>query len=572
MISRLAVPTRPEQLLTVVMMTVLAASLTWLAPTIGMAGDRDDRDDWNDRDDRRDEATWSMSGQGITNWRFQPGEKKLSPRNVGRLKTAWVASLAGDISATPAVVDGEVYVPDWGGKIWKLDAKTGAVIWSKSVSAITGIPDTGFPRSISRTSPAVVNDVVVFGSQAGAWLIALKRKTGELKWKVQLDPHPTAVVTQSPTVHKEVVYVGVASQEEAVVSFDLTYQCCTFRGSMLAVSLANGKIKWKTYTTSNDGVPGGYAGASVWGSSPAIDEKRRRVYVGTGNNFDAPQTVKDCVSAPGGPYYDMCEPQGNGNHVDAVLALDMKDGHIIWSHKLQGYDAWNVACIPPPFSVPGAYELYCPQPTGPDYDFAQGPMLIQTAVGDIVAAGQKSGMFWGLNPNDGSIIWSRNAGPGSTLGGMEWGSATDGHRIYYAVANFNFQQHVLVNPPAGTPLFTIAGFWGALDAATGAVLWQTADPNTTLSPAFNVAVDIGPVSVANGVVYVGSMAGFPGATTGRPTMFALDAATGAQLWSFASGGSVNASPAIVDGTLYWGSGFSNFNLGDASNKLYSFSR
>src|SRR5437870_3970047 len=58
---------------------------------------------------------WSMSGQGITNWRFQPDEKKLTSRNVGSLRTAWVATLAGDISATPAVVDGAVYVPDWGG-------------------------------------------------------------------------------------------------------------------------------------------------------------------------------------------------------------------------------------------------------------------------------------------------------------------------------------------------------------------------------------------------------------------------------------------------------------------------
>ena len=548
MISRVASGIRARTGPTVAV-ALVAIAVTFLAAAGALAG----------------QDSWSMSGQGITNWRFQPGETDLAPGNVGSLAPAWVATLAGDISATPAVVDGEVYVPDWGGKIWKLDAKTGAVIWSKSVSAITGIPDTGFPRPISRTSPAVVNDVVVFGSQAGAWLIALKRNTGELKWKVQLDTHPTAVVTQSPTVHKEVVYVGVASQEEFLVAQDPDYPCCTFRGSMLAVSLANGKVKWKTYTTVNNGSPGGYAGASIWGSSPAIDVKRGRVYVGTGNNFDAPQAVRDCVALHG-PTYPMCEPQGNGNYVDAVLAFDMKDGHIIWSRKLQGYDTWNVACLGPPFALPGTY---CPSPTGPDYDFGQGPMLIPTANGDIVAAGQKSGIFWGLNADDGSTVWSTVAGPGSSLGGMEWGSATDGQRIYYAIANFNFQTYALVNPPPGTPAFTFAGSWGAINPATGAIVWQTADPNTSFT---NVAVDIGPVSVANGVVYVGSMAGFPGATTGRQTMFALDAATGAQLWSYPSGGSVNASPAIVDGALYWGSGFRNFGLGDGNNKLYSFSR
>jgi hypothetical protein len=80
-------------------------------------------------------------------------------------------------------------------------------------------------------------------------------------------------------------------------------------------------------------------------------------------------------------------------------------------------------------------------------------------------------------------------------------------------------------------------------------------------------MDTGPVSVANGVVYVGSMAGFPGSTLGKPTMFALDARTGKELWRFVSGGSVNAAPAIVDGRLFWGSGFANYGLGDSNHKL-----
>jgi polyvinyl alcohol dehydrogenase (cytochrome) len=148
---------------------------------------------------------------------------------------------------------------------------------------------------------------------------------------------------------------------------------------------------------------------------------------------------------------------------------------------------------------------------------------------------------------------------------MEWGSATDGERVYYAIANLTFTAYPMVNPPPGTPAMSFAGSWGAIDPATGDILWQTADPN--------VAIDTGPVSVANGVVYVGSMANIPlvpGSSLGKPTMFALDARTGAQLWSFVSGGSVNASPAIVDGALYWGSGFSNLGLGDGNRKLFSF--
>jgi polyvinyl alcohol dehydrogenase (cytochrome) len=58
-------------------------------------------------------------------------------------------------------------------------------------------------------------------------------------------------------------------------------------------------------------------------------------------------------------------------------------------------------------------------------------------------------------------------------------------------------------------------------------------------------------------------------------MYALDAATGATLWSFRAPGSVNAAPAIVNGTLYWGTGYHNFPaldpLGTASNTFYAFS-
>jgi polyvinyl alcohol dehydrogenase (cytochrome) len=193
-------------------------------------------------------------------------------------------------------------------------------------------------------------------------------------------------------------------------------------------------------------------------------------------------------------------------------------------------------------------------------------MLIPTKAGDIVAAGQKSGLLWGLDAQTGATVWRTLVGPGSSLGGLEWGSATDGKRIYFAVANLNFgptAHYTMVNPPKGTPATSDAGSWGAVDPATGAILWQTADPNGS--------IDLGPVSVANGVLYASSMGAtfVPG---NLPTMFALDASNGKQLWSFTSGGSVNAGPAIVNGTVYWGSGYTHLGFGGANNKLFAFSR
>ena len=91
---------------------------------------------------------------------------------------------------------------------------------------------------------------------------------------------------------------------------------------------------------------------------------------------------------------------------------------------------------------------------------------------------------------------------------------------------------------------------------------QTADPNG--------AVALGPLSVANGVVYANSRAGDPDA----PTMLALNAATGGVSASFASGASVNAGATIVDETVFWGSGYTHLGIPGytGSNKFYAFKR
>jgi polyvinyl alcohol dehydrogenase (cytochrome) len=211
----------------------------------------------------------------------------------------------------------------------------------------------------------------------------------------------------------------------------------------------------------------------------------------------------------------------------------------------------------------------CPQPSGPDFDFGQGPALftVNTAKGrprDLLGAGEKSGVYWALDPSTGAVVWSTQAGPGGIGGGLQWGSSTDGSRIYVSDANTEKKAWTLVNSRNSTTT-TTGGIWSALDAATGQILWQTADPTG--------AKDGGAVTAANGVVYVGSLA--PTVTVGNTTivpntMYALNAATGAILWAFQSGGSVNSGAAVANGVVYWGSGYGNFGAGTANNKLYAF--
>ena len=469
-------------------------------------------------------AVWQTSGQSITNWRYQPMENKISNSNAASLKVKFAEpnTAGADVSATPSVADKTVYFPDWKGNLFSVDANTGVVNWSVNLASLTGIPGM-----FSRSTPTIVGNSLIVGTQNDAWLLAISRNKGQLLWMKQLDSHPAAVLTQSPAYFNGTLYIGVSSSEENLAA-NPNYHCCTFRGSMLAVDAKTGNILWKTYTIpENGGIPGGYSGNAVWGSTPAIDPSRKLVYIGTGNNYTVPADVADGSTA--------IDP---ADYTDALLALDLNTGNIVWADSLMGLtaDAWTVACFAT--SQPGLTN--CPDPKGPDYDFGQAPMLISTVIAgkkqDLVVAGQKSGILWAVDASTGQKIWRTDTGVGSALGGMEWGAATDGKRIYVANA-------------AG-------GFWAAYDPTTGANIWTTNDPNPYNTSYY--AKDISPLSVANGVVYAGSLGGNPDQATTNPTMFALDAATGQILWQFASGASVAAGPAIANGVVYWGSGYKRF--------------
>jgi polyvinyl alcohol dehydrogenase (cytochrome) len=499
-------------------------------------------------------SDWPMFGQNLNNTASIESNTGI---DASKLRTKWVFTTGGDVSARAAVVNGVVYFPDWGGNLWAVNAKTGAKVWGVQLSSYFGAASGSIH---SRTSPAVVNGTVFVGTQEGAYLLAIDASTGALKWATQLESpanDPFALITASPSVSGGYVYTGVASNQEGLAAFIPGFKCCNARGSVVKVNAATGAVVWKTYT-----VPTGYSGGGVWGSNVVVDEGRKSLFVGTGNNYsESTDATYLACKAAGGMKESCASPD---NHVDSILALDLNTGVIKWASKLvswnqssppyffpvrDGSDDWNVDCFPGLGS--GAN---CPESPGPDYDFASAPNLItyngpggqQT----ILGAGQKSGIYYALNPDTGATLWKTQVGPGSSLGGMEWGSASDGKRIYVAIAN-SFGIADALNS---------AGSWAALDPATGKILWQVGDPSG--------AIALGPLAVANGVVYASSMAG----SATSPTMLALKADTGQTLWSFAAGSSVNAGATIVDNVVYWGSGYAHLGIPGytGNNKFYAF--
>lgn len=505
-------------------------------------------------------ADWPTGGQGLQNDRWQQDETRIGTQNVATLAPKWTFTTAGDVSATPAVDDTAAYFPDAAGFLYKVDRASGALIWRSSIAAATGIA-----RDYARATPALSGSTLVIGAQSGkferpntdpavrgGWVLGFDRATGALRWKTRVDDHFATFVTQSAQVHKGVAYVGTASNEEAFANTLFAgqpYVCCSFRGSMLALDVKTGAIRWKTSMVPDEP---GYSGAAIWGSTPSIDKHRNAIYVATGNNYSLPAARSTCVDqATTDAAKRACLA---GDHFDAIVALDLTTGAIRWHFEALAADAWNTDCGLPGFSNGNTNDpTNCPPGAGPDFDFGQAPILTRIGQGkakrDVVGAGEKSGEFLLLDRDSGALLWRKQVSPGGLLGGLQWGSAADDRRFYVANSNSTGFQR---------------GSWAALDPVTGTTLWQTADPGTpTPFGIFGYSAQ-GPVSTANGVVY-----GCTLASSGE--MVAMDAATGAIRWTFPSGSSCLGGAAIVDGTVFWGTGYGVFApLTTAGTKLYAF--
>ena len=529
----------------------------------------------------RDGAAWRTIGQDPANGRNQPLERAISVDNVDRLALKWIAITAGDVSATPAVVNGAVYFGDFGGRLWKLDAGTGGVIWSRLVSEYTGIAG-----DIARTSPSLVGTTLVVGDLRAPNMIGIDARTGERRWITQVHPDPKGIMTGSPVLVGDTIYTGVSASGASGPG-------ATFRGAIVALDARTGRILWRTYSLpDNGGVAGGYAGATMF-SPPAVDVRAGLVYGTFGQPYTEPATVAACNAAHGG-FDESCEQRGS--YLKSVVAFDMQTGAPRWSYRVQGHDPWLRACGSLPPTV-----TWCPaEQDGEKWDLGGSGVNVMRVrmrdrrrgsdrdrdgdgnraeqsgeddggrMRDVVGVGGKSGVYTLLDAKTGEFIWSTLVGPGGDQGGVEWGTAFDGARIYVPITNHHHIPYRVTQNGALTGETTTGGSWAALDPATGTILWQTADPQVETLPGLGeVRVwDLAPLSVANGVVYASSMAKLQS----QDQMFALDARTGRILWQFSAGSSVNSGPAIVNGSVYWGSGYARAGVeGSGNNKLFAFS-
>ena len=137
---------------------------------------------------------WASAGQNNHNTRYAATEHAINAGNVGSLKPKWTFTTAGDVSATATVVNGVAYVPDWGGKLWAIDTKTGKAIWSHDISDYTGTAGAA-----SRTSPAYWDGELVIGTGnlmtpdlSGAFEVGVDARTGAMLWRTKTDDNSAA--------------------------------------------------------------------------------------------------------------------------------------------------------------------------------------------------------------------------------------------------------------------------------------------------------------------------------------------------------------------------------------------
>jgi polyvinyl alcohol dehydrogenase (cytochrome) len=508
---------------------------------------------------RADRQAWPMIGHDSTNTRNQSLERTIGPSNVSRLAPKWVATTAGDVSATPAVVNGAVYFGDFGGMEWKLDADTGKVLWSHKVSDYTGISG-----DISRSSPSLAGNTLVIGDLRAPIMMGIDATTGDLRWSTRLDPDPHAIMTGSPVLAGNTIYVGTSQAGAS-----------TYPAVLVALDAQTGRVLWRRYSLPNtDGLPGGYWGAVMFGP-PAVDLADGLVFGSFKAAEGEPAAVKACHAADPNGFNEFCEQ--SGSYFSSIVAFKLKTGAPVWSYRVIGDVPWQRACGSQPATVTWcAPESDNPMRSGGDkWDVGgSGPNIFQIGHGrdkrTVVGVGEKSGVYIVLDAKTGKFVWNTLIGPGGDMGGMEWGTAYDGDRIYASITNQHHIQYELTEHGIISNATVSGGSWAALDPIKGTILWQTADPQVETLPSLGVVGvwDLGPVTVANGVVYVSSMAKL----ADQYQMLALDATTGVILWKFGAGSSVNSGPAVVDGTVYWGSGYSRSRAeGSGNNRLYAFS-
>ncbi len=516
----------------------------------------------------------------------------IDSRNVRDLELdqVFVDGIVPERRGTPAVTDQAVFLIS-GNKAHAIDRETGCAYWThKEPTVQLPPPSESLVENALRSAsvllveePTLGKRLIITGTNFGK-LIALDAGTGDVVWSRWVNglDRLYPMLTGGIQYHDGTLYVPVATKEILTASVQLN--CCYTKGKLLAIDSATGDKQWEYYPVpepiqlQHNGLFG-YGGGSIW-STPLLDHERNSIYIGVSTALTRPVTETS----------------------NSMVAVDMTTGQQKWSFRGTDpralRDNLNGSCL-----LPYPLNVFCdaltpfdgkinPTPRRPfdrgpadgfDFDMISGSLATTADGTDILIAPSKSGFVYGVNPDDGTLIWENQLGGGGKLGGVHWGVATDSSKAYVAIADADSNKNLLAGlfsdleslldfilaPIArvseGVPLDVVDGGNPgiyALDLETGAIAWE-AHPKRTVDGVEIDSIVSAAVNLSNDLVFTGSLDGM---------VRAFHKDTGEVLWSFDStqvvvspggqpghGGTIDSTgPVAVQDQLFVNSGYSTF--------------
>jgi polyvinyl alcohol dehydrogenase (cytochrome) len=361
-----------------------------------------------------------MAGQAADAWLNGPLQhhanpaSPIDPQNAATLHPAWHIRTAEPVSAAPIAAGGRVYFTDWSDTAYAVNAATGRVVWKRTI----GRPQERWPWHGLAGTGALVGGTWYVASVEGR-LYALDAATGAVRFSERITNQRFAGVLADLQYVSGVLYIGLDSVAEPLSSMLGPGYVPKFRGQVLAVDAATGRVLWRTQLVRPpaNGVP-------VWGGV-AVDQARGLIYVATGNNYSG---------------------RASGTS-DAMICMSARTGRIVWINQTIKHDVW----IPT-------------HPKGPDWDYGAAPQLFTVHRGGraipAVGAGDKAGLYLAFDRLTGRRLWKVEVG--TTQGeGIRWDGSIANGTIYIS-SNTSFADMNAAAHPVRIR---------ALDANTGASRW-----------------------------------------------------------------------------------------------------
>ena len=320
---------------------------------------------------------WTTYGKDLAGHRFADFQQ-ITADSVKHLHVAWTLHLGGvegggiqghgGLEGTPIAEGGMLYVTDGWGSVYKVDVKAGGkLVWKMDPKTDHDWAGAIACCGVNNRGVGLWKDLVISHTLDGR-MIATDKATGTVKWQRQVaDPDKGEGITAAPLVVKDLAITGVTGGEFGI------------RGWIAATDLNTGKELWRTYTIPAKGEPNSdswkdnhgainVGGGATWVTG-TFDAKSNTIYWGVGNP---------------GPDWDAAFRPGDNLYTDSVLALDADTGKLKWHFQMTPNDAF-------------------------DYDGVNESVLIDADVKGksraMAVHADRNGFVYALDRNDGSFIW-----------------------------------------------------------------------------------------------------------------------------------------------------------------------